>query len=189
MRYADPPQSARTLKPVDVRGVHSAPRHFPRADSEPGVRAIIIAGAGRAFCSGGDVEDIIGALLGRDLKALQEFTRLTCDLILAMRRCRRPIVGALNGTVAGAGAVIAAACDIRIAAESAKIAFLFTKVGLSGADMGAAWLLPRIVGYGRATEMLLTGDFVDAKRAYEIGLYNRVVLQAQGVAEARAIAA
>ncbi len=161
---------------------------FQRLDTESGVRAIIITGAGRAFCSGGDVEDIIGALLGRDLKALQEFTRLTCDLILAMRRCRRPIVGALNGTVAGAGAVIAAACDIRVAAESAKIAFLFTKVGLSGADMGAAWLLPRIVGYGHATEMLLTGDFVDAKRAYEIGLYNRVVPQAQVLAEARAIA-
>jgi enoyl-CoA hydratase/carnithine racemase len=161
---------------------------FQRLDTEPGVRAIIITGAGRAFCSGGDVEDIIGALLGRDLTALQEFTRLTCDLILAMRRCRRPIVGALNGTVAGAGAVIAAACDIRVAAESAKIAFLFTKVGLSGADMGAAWLLPRIVGYGRATELLLTGDFVDATRAYEIGLYNRVVPQAQVLPEARTIA-
>ena len=161
---------------------------FQRLDSEPGVRAIIITGAGRAFCSGGDVEDIIGALLGKDLTALQEFTRLTCDLILAMRRCRRPIVGALNGTVAGAGAVIAAACDIRVAAESAKIAFLFTKVGLSGADMGAAWLLPRIVGYGHATEMLLTGDFMDAKRAYEIGLYNRVVPQAQVLPEARAVA-
>ncbi|HLQ59235.1 MAG TPA: enoyl-CoA hydratase family protein [Gemmatimonadales bacterium] len=161
---------------------------FQRLDTEPSVRAIIITGAGRAFCSGGDVEDIIGALLGRDLTALQEFTRLTCDLILAMRRCRRPIVGALNGTVAGAGAVIAAACDIRVAAESAKIAFLFTKVGLSGADMGAAWLLPRIVGYGRATELLLTGDFVDATRAYEIGLYNRVVPQAQVLPEARTIA-
>jgi enoyl-CoA hydratase/carnithine racemase len=161
---------------------------FRALDTEPGVRAIVITGAGRAFCSGGDVEEIIGALLGRDLSALQEFTRLTCDLILAMRRCRRPIVGALNGTVAGAGAVIAAACDIRIAAESAKIAFLFTKVGLSGADMGAAWLLPRLVGYGHATEMLLTGDFVDAQRAHEIGLYNRVVPQAQVLPEARAIA-
>src|SRR5216110_3203256 len=157
-------------------------------DTEPGVRAIIITGAGRAFCSGGDVEDIIGALLGKDLTALQEFTRLTCDLILAMRRCRRPIVGALNGTVAGAGAVIAAACDIRIAAESAKIAFLFTKVGLSGADMGAAWLLPRIVGLGHASELLLTGDFIDAKRALEIGLYNRVVTQAKVLPEARAVA-
>ena len=161
---------------------------FRNLDTAPGVRAIIITGAGRAFCSGGDVEDIIGALLGRDLDALQEFTRLTCDLILAMRHCRRPIVGALNGTVAGAGAVIAAACDIRIAAESAKIGFLFTKVGLSGADMGAAWLLPRIVGYGHATEMLLTGDFVDANRAHEIGLYNRVVPQAQVLVEARAVA-
>ena len=161
---------------------------FRTLDTEPGVRAIVITGAGRAFCSGGDVEDIIGALLGKDLKALHEFTQLTCDLILAMRRCRRPIVGALNGTVAGAGAVIAAACDIRIAAESAKIAFLFTKVGLSGADMGAAWLLPRIIGYGLASEILLTGDFVDAKRAYEIGLYNRGVPQAQVLAEARAVA-
>jgi len=161
---------------------------FRTLDTEPGVRAIVITGAGRAFCSGGDVEDIIGALLGKGPKALHEFTTLTCDLILAMRRCRRPIVGALNGTVAGAGAVIAAACDIRIAAESAKLAFLFTKVGLSGADMGAAWLLPRIVGYGLASEMLLTGDFVDAKRAYEIGLYNRVVPQAQVLPEARALA-
>src|SRR5881398_2217256 len=161
---------------------------FRTLDDEPGVRAVIITGAGRAFCSGGDVEDIIGALLGKDLTALQEFTRLTCDLILAMRRCRRPIVGALNGTVAGAGAVIAAACDIRVAAESAKIAFLFTKVGLSGADMGAAWLLPRLVGYGHAAELLLTGDFMDAKRAYEIGLYNRVVPQAQVLPDARAVA-
>ena len=161
---------------------------FRALDTEPGVRAIVITGAGRAFCSGGDVEDIIGALLGKNLKALHEFTRLTCDVILAMRRCRRPIVAALNGTVAGAGAVIAAAADIRIAAESAKIAFLFTKVGLSGADMGAAWLLPRIVGFGRASEMLLTGDFMDAKRAYEIGLYNRVVPQEKVVPEARSVA-
>src|SRR5213592_3260041 len=161
---------------------------FRTLDDEPGVRAVIITGAGRAFCSGGDVEDNIGALFARDDAGLLEFTRLTCDLILAMRQCRRPVVGALNGTVAGAGAVIAAACDVRIADESAKIAFLFTKVGLSGADMGAAWLLPRIVGYGHATEMLLTGDFIDAKRAYEIGLYNRVVPQAQVLPEAREIA-
>lgn len=161
---------------------------FGALDTEPGVRAVVITGAGRAFCSGGDVEDIIGALFQRDPKGLHEFTRLTCDLILAMRRCRRPIVGALNGTVAGAGAVIAAACDVRIAAESAKIAFLFTRVGLSGADMGAAWLLPRIVGFGLATELLMTGDFIDAKRAYEIGLYNRLVPQDQVLAEARAYA-
>src|SRR5437879_1916551 len=105
-----------------------------------------------------------------------------------MRRCRRPSVGALNGTVAGAGAVIAAACDVRIAAESAKIAFLFVRVGLSGADMGASWLLPRIVGLGHATELLMTGDFMDAKRAFEIGLYHRVVAQAAVMAEATALA-
>jgi enoyl-CoA hydratase/carnithine racemase len=161
---------------------------FRALDSEAGVRAIVITGSGRAFCSGGDVEDIIGQLFSRDAKGLLDFTWLTCDLILAMRLCRRPIVGALNGTVAGAGAVIAAACDIRIAAESAKIAFLFTRVGLSGADMGAAWLLPRLVGLGRATELLMTGDFIDAPRALDIGLYNRVVPVDRVVAEAREFA-
>ncbi len=148
---------------------------FRALDREPGVRAIVITGSGRGFCSGGDVEDIIGALFERDFEGLLEFTRMTCDLILAMRQCRRPIVAALNGTVAGAGAVIATAADIRIAAESAKVAYLFTKVGLSGADMGAAWMLPRIVGFGRASELLMTGDFIDAHEAHRIGLYNRVV--------------
>jgi enoyl-CoA hydratase/carnithine racemase len=142
---------------------------------EPGARVIVLTGAGRAFCSGGDVHDIIGALVGRDYRALLEFTRMTCDLILAMRQCRRPIVAALNGTVAGAGAVIAAASDIRIASSDARIAFLFTRVGLAGADMGAAWLLPRIVGLGRASEILMTGEFLSADEAYRIGLYNQVV--------------
>ena len=161
---------------------------FRTLDDEPGVRAVIITGSGRAFCSGGDVEDIIGALFARDDAGLLEFTRLTCDLILAMRQCRRPIVAALNGTVAGAGAVIAAACDVRVAAESAKIAFLFTKVGLSGADMGAGWLLPRIVGLGHATELLMIGDFIDAQTALRIGLYNRVVAGASVMQEARGVA-
>ena len=148
---------------------------FLALDSERGVRSILLTGAGKAFCSGGDVEEIIGPLFERDSRGLLEFTRMTGDLILAMLACRRPIVGALNGTVAGAGAVIASACDLRIASEEAKIAFLFTKVGLSGADMGASWLLPRIVGYGRAMELLLTGDFIGAQEAWRIGLYNRVV--------------
>lgn len=161
---------------------------FATLDTEPGVRAIVITGAGRAFCSGGDVEDIIGALFSRDANGLLEFTRMTCDLILNIRRCRRPVVAALNGTVAGAGAVIAAACDVRIAAESAKIAFLFTRVGLSGADMGAAWLLPRLVGLGRASELLLTGDFVDARTAERIGLYQKVVADGQALAEATTLA-
>ncbi len=158
---------------------------FDALDREPGVRSILLTGSGRAFCSGGDVEDIIGALFGRDYQGLLEFTRDTGALILSMLRCRRPIVGALNGLVAGAGAVMASACDIRIASEDAKIAYLFTKVGLSGADMGASWLLPRIVGMGRATEILMTGDFVDAERAERIGLYNRVVAKEDLNPEAR----
>jgi enoyl-CoA hydratase/carnithine racemase len=113
---------------------------------------------------------------------------MTCDVVGNIRRCRRPVIAALNGTVAGAGAVIATACDIRIAAESARIAFLFTRVGLSGADMGVAWLLPRIVGLGRATELLLTGEFTDAATAHRIGLYHRVVPQEQVLAEATAVA-
>lgn len=161
---------------------------FRSLDTAEGVRAVVITGAGRAFCSGGDVEDIIGRLFERDAEGLLAFTRLTCDLILAIRQCRRPVIAALNGTVAGAGAVIATACDFRIAAESAKIAFLFTRVGLSGADMGAAWLLPRLVGLGHATELLMTGDFCDARRAREIGLYHRVVPQQQVLPEARTLA-
>ena len=158
---------------------------FLALDKEPGVRAVLLTGSGKAFCSGGDVEDIIGPLFERDYQGLLDFTRNTGELILAILRCRRPVVAALNGTVAGAGAVIASACDLRIAAESAKIAFLFTKVGLSGADMGASWLLPRIVGHGRASELLMTGDFIDAARAYEIGLYNRVVPDGELAKEAR----
>ncbi len=148
---------------------------FRRLDAESQVRAIVLTGTGKAFCSGGDVHDIIGALVDRDYRGLLEFTRMTGSLVMAIRQCRRPVVAALNGTVAGAGAVIAAACDVRIAAASAKIAFLFTKVGLAGADMGAAWLLPRLVGLGRATELLMTGDFITAEEAFRIGLYNRVV--------------
>ncbi len=139
------------------------------------VRAVVLTGTGRAFCTGGDVREIIGALLGRDEKALLEFTTLTCDLIRAMRALPRPIVASLNGTVAGAGAAIALASDLRVAADTARIAFLFVKVGLSGADMGAAHLLPRMVGLGRATELLMTGDFIEADEALRIGLYNRVV--------------
>jgi enoyl-CoA hydratase/carnithine racemase len=162
---------------------------FRALDTEVGVRAIIITGAGRAFCTGGDVEDIIGALFSRDASGLLEFTRLTGDLILSMRQCRRPVVAALNGTVAGAGAAIAAASDIRIAAESAKIAFLFSRVGLTGADMGAVWLLPRIVGMAHASEILMLGDFITAERAAQIGLYNRVVRAERLMAEATEVAA
>ena len=161
---------------------------FRGLSTEERVRAIVITGTGKAFCSGGDVHDIIGALFARDYQGLLEFTHMTCDLVLAIRQCRRPVIAALNGTTAGAGAVIAAACDVRIAAASAKIAFLFTKVGLSGADMGAAWLLPRIVGLGRATELLITGDFITADEAFRIGLYNRVVPDGEAALAARTFA-
>jgi enoyl-CoA hydratase/carnithine racemase len=162
---------------------------FKALSSEADVRVVVITGTGKAFCSGGDVHDIIGPLTSRDYRGLLEFTRMTCDLVLSIRNCRRPVIAALNGTVAGAGAVIATACDIRIATESAKIAFLFTKVGLSGADMGAAWLLPRIVGFGRATELLMSGDFISASEAHRIGLYNRLVGDRELVTTVRDFAA
>jgi len=139
------------------------------------VRSVVLTGTGRAFCSGGDVKDIIGKLFDVPEAELFSFTRMTCDLIESMRLLEKPIVASLNGTTCGAGAVMAAAADVRVAADTAKIAFLFTKVGLSGADMGAAWLLPRIVGLGHASELLMLGDFISAERAYEIGLYNAVV--------------
>jgi enoyl-CoA hydratase/carnithine racemase len=161
---------------------------FRALNREPAARAVVVTGCGKAFCSGGDVHDIIGALVGRDYRGLLEFTRMTCDVVLAIRQCRVPVVAALNGTTAGAGAVIATACDVRIAAASARIAFLFTKVGLSGADMGAAWLLPRIVGMGRAAELLMTGDFITADEALRIGLYNRVVPDGEALATATTFA-
>jgi enoyl-CoA hydratase/carnithine racemase len=139
------------------------------------VRAVVITGSGRGFCSGGDVHDIIGELFSRNMEGLLEFTRMTCELIHNIRALPQPVIASLNGTTAGAGACIALAADIRIASEEAKIAFLFVKVGLSGADMGAAYLLPRVIGLSKATELLYTGDFISATEAERIGLYNKVV--------------
>lgn len=148
---------------------------FAALRDEKDVRVVVITGTGRAFCSGGDVRDIIGELQGRDAEGLLEFTRLTCELIRNMRLLPKPIIASLNGTTAGAGACIALASDIRIAAEEAEIAFIFVKVGLAGTDMGATYLLPRMVGLAKATELLMTGDFIAAQEAAAIGLYNRVV--------------
>jgi enoyl-CoA hydratase/carnithine racemase len=162
---------------------------FRAIDTMREVRAVLLRGEGpRGFCSGGDVRDIIGELFSRDTRGLLEFTRMTGALVAAIHQCRAPVIAALHGVVCGAGAVIAIASDVRIAAPDARIAFLFPKVGLSGADMGASWLLPRIVGYGRAAELLLTGEFVDAERAERIGLFNRVVEGGALEAEARALA-
>lgn len=147
------------------------------------VRVIVITGRGRGFCSGGDVEEIIGELFSRDMNGLLEFTRMTCELIANIRALHKPVIASLNGTVAGAGAVIALACDLRIAATTAKIAFLFTRVGLAGADMGAGFLLPKVIGLSKATELLYTGDFISAVEAERIGLYNTVVEAAELEAE------
>ncbi len=161
---------------------------FAALRNEKDVGAVIITGSGRAFCSGGDVLDIIGPLFERDMLGLLEFTRMTCELIANMRALGKPIIASLNGTTAGAGACIALASDIRIAAPTAKIAFLFVKVGLSGADMGAAYLLPRLIGLAKATEMLYTGDFVSAEEAERIGLYNRVVAAEELASASRELA-
>jgi enoyl-CoA hydratase/carnithine racemase len=137
-------------------------------------RVLVITGTGRGFCSGGDVEDIIGALQKMDSRERLEFTRMTGSVVQRMRELPLPIIAAVNGVAAGAGAVIALAADYRLLARSAKFAFLFTRVGLAGADMGAAYLLPRMVGFGRASELLLLGDDVESGRAAEIGLANQV---------------
>jgi enoyl-CoA hydratase/carnithine racemase len=152
------------------------------------VRALVITGTGRGFCSGGDVDEIIGALQGMDTSGLLDFTRMTGAVVERIRRLPIPVIAAVNGVAAGAGAVIALASDIRILSESATLHFLFTRVGLSGGDMGAAYLLPRVVGLGRASEMLLLGERVDADRALAVGLATRVVPDADLQAEAQSLA-
>ncbi len=152
------------------------------------IGSVVITGAGRGFCSGGDVKDIIGQLFGRSMEGLLEFTRMTCELVGNIRALRKPVIAALNGVTAGAGAMIALASDLRIASPEARIAFLFVKVGLCGADMGAAFLLPRVIGLSKATELLYTGDFISAEEAERIGLYNRVVPAEKLMEEAMALA-
>ncbi len=161
---------------------------FAELEHDDAIKVVIVTGTGKGFCSGGDVHDIIGKLVSYGAADMTQFARMTGDVVRNMRRLRKPIIAALNGTTAGAGAVIALASDFRLAAESAKIAFLFTKVGLTGADMGAAYLLPRVVGLGRATEILMLGDAVTAAHAERIGLVNKVVPLEQLQAEAQALA-
>jgi enoyl-CoA hydratase/carnithine racemase len=139
------------------------------------VRALVIRGEGRAFCGGGDVNEIIGELIRMEPRDLMRFTKMTGDVIRAMRECPVPIIAAVHGIAAGAGAVVALAADFRVVGASGKFAFLFTKVGLSGGDMGAAYLLPRVVGLGRATELLMLGETIDAPTADRYGLVTRLV--------------
>jgi enoyl-CoA hydratase/carnithine racemase len=161
---------------------------FATLQGEDAVRAVVITGKGRAFCSGGDVNDIIGDLVKLSAPELLRFTRMTGELVGNIRRLRKPVVAAVNGVAAGAGAVIALACDFRIMAASARFAFLFVRVGLAGADMGAAFLLPRVVGLGRATELLMLGEPIGAEPCERIGLVNKVVLADDVLPEAQALA-
>ena len=138
-------------------------------------RALVIRGEGRAFCSGGDVQEIIGALLEMRPDELLDFTRMTGAVVRAMRECPVPIIAAVHGVAAGAGSVIALAADFRVVTRSARFAFLFTRVGLAGADMGSAYLLPRLVGLGRATQLLMLGDDLPAAEADRYGLVSELV--------------
>jgi enoyl-CoA hydratase/carnithine racemase len=162
---------------------------FRALESERAVKAVVLTGSGRGFCSGGSVHEIIGPLFEMTPAERLQFTRMTGALIGAIRQLRKPVVAAVNGVGAGAGAVIALACDFRIMSEKAKIAFLFVKVGLAGADMGAAWLLPQVVGLARATEILMLGEPIVAAEALRIGLTNRVVAPEAVLSEAQVLAA
>lgn len=151
-------------------------------------RVVVLTGEGRGFCSGGDVEEIIGELQKMEVAELLAFTRMTGATTKAVRECPLPVIAAVNGIAAGAGSVLALASDIRLLANSASFAFLFTRVALAGADMGSAYLLPRIVGLGHATELLLLGDKVDAETAYRIGLANMLVADEELPERARELA-
>ena len=159
---------------------------FYNLDQTYAVKAVVLKGAGGNFCSGGDVHEIIGPLTRMDEDGLLRFTRMTGDLVRAMRACPQPIIAAVEGTCAGAGAILAMASDLRLAAPNAKTAFLFTRVGLSGADMGACAILPRIIGHGRAAELLFTGRNMSAEEGQAWGFYNR--LSDDVLAEAQALA-
>jgi enoyl-CoA hydratase/carnithine racemase len=165
---------------------------FRSLDSADDVRAVVLTGAGGNFCSGGDVHEIIGPLVAMrdrgDTDGLRRFTRMTGDLVKAMRACPQPIVAAIDGICAGAGAILAMASDLRFGTARSKVGFLFVRVGLSGADMGACALLPRIVGQGRASELLFTGRFMDGAEAERWGFYNRLADADSVVAEATALA-
>ena len=156
------------------------------------VRAVVLTGAGGNFCSGGDVHEIIGPLVqmrdNGDTEGLLRFTRMTGDLVKAMRACPQPIVAAIDGICAGAGAILAMASDIRFGTPQSKVGFLFVRVGLSGADMGACAILPRLVGQGRASELLFTGRFMDGAEAERWGFYNHLVEPEALLGEATALA-
>ncbi|MFJ9409573.1 enoyl-CoA hydratase family protein [Streptomyces sp. NPDC101393] len=155
---------------------------------ERSARALVLAGEGRGFCSGGDVDEIIGATLGMDTGQLLDFNRMTGQVVRALRECPFPVIAAVHGVAAGAGAVLALAADFRVADPSARFAFLFTKVGLSGGDMGAAYLLPRVIGLGHATRLLMLGDAVRAPEAERLGLVSELAEEGRADTAAAALA-
>ncbi|MGX1133878.1 enoyl-CoA hydratase/carnithine racemase [Streptomyces glaucescens] len=155
---------------------------------ERAVRALVLAGEGRGFCSGGDVDEIIGATLAMDTARLIDFNRMTGQVVRAIRECPFPVIAAVHGVAAGAGAVLALAADFRVADPTARFAFLFTRVGLSGGDMGAAYLLPRVVGLGHATRLLMLGEPVRALEAERIGLLSELTEEGKADESAQALA-
>ncbi len=162
---------------------------FHALNSATDVKAIVVAGAGGNFCSGGDVHEIIGPLTGMSMPELLAFTRMTGDLVKTMRNCPQPIIGAIDGICAGAGAMMALACDLRYGTAKTKTAFLFTRVGLAGADMGACALLPRVIGQGRASELLFTGRVMTAAEGLAWGFFNALHEPGELLAQAQAMAA
>lgn len=161
---------------------------FRELQNDAGVRSVVITGAGENFCSGGDVHDIIGPLTQRTPEGLLEFTQMTGDLVKAMRACPQPIVAAIDGVCAGAGAILAMASDIRYGTARSKVAFLFVRVGLAGCDMGACAILPRIIGLGRASELLYTGRAMSGEEAHAWGFYNKISEAAALQTDARELA-
>ncbi len=161
---------------------------FRACAHDDGVKTIVVTGAGGNFSSGGDVFEIIGPLVAMDTKGLTAFTRMTGDLVKAMRACPQPVIAAVDGICAGAGAIIAMASDMRLAAAGAKVAFLFNKVGLAGCDMGACAILPRIIGQSRASELLYTGRFMTAEEGERWGFFSRIVAKEDVLAQAQALA-
>src|SRR5689334_2495408 len=178
--------------PITFESYAELGQTFRELERARDIKAIVFGSNGGSFCSGGDVHDIIGPLLKRDMKGLLEFTRMTGELVKAMRACPQPLIAAIDGICVGAGAMIALFCDIRFGTPQAKTAFLFTRVGLAGCDMGACALLPRVVGHGRASELLYTGRFMTANEGERWGFFNRIVdaerLETDAVALAQELA-
>ncbi len=174
--------------PITFESYEEMAAIFRAGQEDDAVRAFVVTGGGGNFCSGGDVHEIIGPLIGRDTKGLLAFTAMTGGLVKAMRACPQPIVAAVDGVAAGAGAILAMASDLRIGTPAARVAFLFNRVGLAGCDMGACAILPRIVGQGRASELLYTGRAMSADEGLAWGFFNRIVAAEALAGEAASLA-